>query len=267
MAQLGAFWSTLGADKWPHVDDTMQLPVLKERFGDEIEWNIPQLQLMISDGQSHRLLLRNASKTRMVQIQNSRLVLNWTGDSGGGYPRYEVLRAEFSALLDQLASFLEHIKLPAPKFDQWEVTYLNQVPRLGLWSKASDATFFEPLHSLPSQIQGCELEDVSTAIAFVIPEKRGRLHVSMRRGMRQPGQEVLKLCGPTPGHSETIQSSPEVFVFDFTARGPLPDGEETPKDRLLQGLDLGRETIVRSFRDMMSVEANQYWGSHDGCTV
>lgn len=247
VAQLGAFWTSLGQD-WPHADNTMPLPIMKERFGDDIEWEMPQLQLKISEVRepSLRFLIRNSSKTRLIQIQNGRLILNWTGESGGEYPRYETLRAEFLKHLEQLTDFLQKHHLQIPIFNQWEVTYQNHVPKMSIWRNASDLSFFKPLGSLPTDVDGCELEDVNTALAFVIPDMKGRLHVSVRRGKRS--------------------DSTEVVVLDFTARGPLLESEQPATERLLQGIDLGRETIVRSFRDLMSHEANCHWGLRDGCS-
>ncbi len=221
---------------------------MKERFGDDIEWEMPQLQLKISEVRepSLRFLIRNSSKTRLIQIQNGRLILNWTGESGGEYPRYETLRAEFLKHLEQLTDFLQKHHLQIPIFNQWEVTYQNHVPKMSIWRNASDLSFFKPLGSLPTDVDGCELEDVNTALAFVIPDMKGRLHVSVRRGKRS--------------------DSTEVVVLDFTARGPLLESEQPATERLLQGIDLGRETIVRSFRDLMSHEANCHWGLRDGCS-
>ena len=247
VAQLGAFWASLGQD-WPNADNAMPLPIMKERFGDDIEWEMPQLQLKISEVREPalRFQIRNSSKTRLIQIQNGRLILNWTGESGGEYPRYETLRSEFLTHLDQLTVFLRKHNLQVPIFNQWEVTYLNHVPKMSIWKKASDLSFFTPFKSLPPEVDGCELEDLNAALAFVIPDMKGRLHVNVRRGKRP--------------------DSTEVVILDFTARGPLLAGEQPATERLLQGIDLGRETIVRSFRDLMSHEANCHWGLHDGCS-
>ncbi len=247
VAQLGAFWASLGPE-WPDAYNTGPLPIVMERFGDDVQWEMPQLQLKISEVSepSLRCMIRNSSRTRLIQIQNGRLILNWTGDSGGEYPRYDILRAEFLTHLDQLTEFLRKHNLPSPIFDQWEVTYLNHVPKMSIWKKASDLSFFKPLKSLPPDVDGCELEEVSAALAFVIPEMKGRLHVNVRRGKRP--------------------DSTEVVILDFTARGPLLAGEQSATERLLQGIDLGRETIVGSFRDLMSHEANCHWGLRDGCS-
>ncbi len=54
-----------------------------------------------------------------------------------------------------------------------------------------------------------------------------------------------------------------MIVLTFTARGSLGD-TDGDLQAVLDGLDLGRETIVRSFRDFMTETANTYWGLKNG---
>ena len=54
----------------------------------------------------------------------------------------------------------------------------------------------------------------------------------------------------------------EIVVLTLTARGPLPESDaDLPS--IIAGLNLGRHTIVRSFRELMSDAANAYWGLKD----
>ena len=45
----------------------------------------------------------------------------------------------------------------------------------------------------------------------------------------------------------------------FTARGPVGEGENQ-KEAIVDGLDLGRATIVSAFEELMSDDANKHWG-------
>ena len=64
------------------------------------------------------------------------------------------------------------------------------------------------------------------------------------------------------GDGEGIDAS-EFIRLTLTARGPVGDDEEGIQP-ILDGLDLGRETIVRSFGSLMSDQANHLWGLKDG---
>jgi uncharacterized protein (TIGR04255 family) len=179
----------------------------------------------------------------MIQIQNGRLHFNWLGTEGGAYPRYEKVREGLVTALRALTQFLDQERLGSFQPNQWEITYVNHIPRGSVWSAPNDWSFFRPLGPVPT------IPDVATAESFggewhfVIPEQRGRLHVQWAH-VRQ---------------SEPEQKQQEGIRLTFTARGPAPkDGDSV--QAVLDGLDLGRKTIVQSFKGLMSDEANKYWG-------
>jgi hypothetical protein len=51
----------------------------------------------------------------------------------------------------------------------------------------------------------------------------------------------------------------EIIVLTLTARGPIQQSDDAFQ-AVLAGVDLGRETIVRSFKGFMNDAANKYWG-------
>jgi len=74
----------------------------------------------------------------MVQLQNGRFHYNWLGNSGEEYPRYRIVKPEFEALYAEFKQFLSDEGLGMPTENQWEITYLNQIPQGGgLWNKVS----------------------------------------------------------------------------------------------------------------------------------
>jgi len=237
---LGAFWRTLDTGEWPTVSDAPLLPPQFERFGNNSRW-AASLQFSLSPAPVSRLQIRHQDGERMIQVQNGRLHFNWLGRAGGVYPRYETVRQGFHAALEQFVKFLDREKLGDFRPNQWEVTYLNHIVKGTVWNTPSDWRFFRPLCGLPS-IEGLVYgESFSGEWHFVIPERRGRLHIQWEHAVRSEPQET------------------EVIVLTLTARGPL--GRESDlSDGILSSLDLGRETIVRAFRDFMSDEANRYWG-------
>lgn len=237
-AHLGTFWQSLGPDDWPTVVDVPPLPMQSERFTPEAQWG-KALRLQLSQNPSSRLQLTNSEKTRMVQLQNGRIHLNWLGQGGSNYPRYDSVREEFAASLAHLIKFADDQQIGTILPDQWEVTYVNHIPRGGIWMSPNDWSFFKPINSIPTIDGLIEAESFSGEWHFVIPEDRGRLHVNWQHAIQEDAED-----------SEYIRLA-------FTARGPVADDNDTA---VLAGIDLGHETIVCAFQRLMSDKANTEWG-------
>lgn len=233
-AHLGAFWQSLGAAAWPVVADAPPLPTQTERFTPEAQWG-KALRLQLTRDPSTRIQMTNSDKTRMVQLQNGRIHLNWLGQGGDKYPRYNSVRDEFETCLAHLMKFADEEQLGTILPDQWEVTYVNHIPKDSVWSSPSDWSFFQPLNSVPSIDGLIEAESLSGEWHFVIPEQRGRLHINWEHAKQDDAANT------------------EFIRLAFTARGPVTDED------VLSGIDLGHKTIVCAFEKLMSDEANAEW--------
>lgn len=241
-AHLGAFWKTLDNNEWPTVSDAPPLQPQFERFVESIRW-AKALQIQLTQDPTSRLQIKNTDGDRMIQVQNGRIHFNWLGDEGGEYPRYPRVRDGFASALQRFVEFLAHEKLGDFRPNQWEVTYINHISKGTVWNTPNDWCFFRPLGSVPTIGNLVQGEGFTGEWHFVIPEQRGRLHVQWQHALRsapeQEGQEVIRLT--------------------LTARGPIEQAEKEAEP-ILDGLDLGREVIVRSFERFMSDEANKHWG-------
>jgi len=240
-AHLGAFWKFLGPAEWPKVTDAPTIDPQFERFGEAAAWQPRGVHLKISQDPSARLMMHNAAGDRMIQLQNGRLHYNWLGQIGGPYPRYTTIRPEFCRVLGRLREFLAGEGVGEPVPNQWEVTYVNHIPRGGLWNMPSDWTgVFVSLPGVAGRIESLRLESFGGEGHFEIEPQRGRLHIHLEHGRfgKDQQQEVLRLV--------------------LTARGPIPgDGEG---DMLGAGLDLGRQVIVTTFKAITTDHAHEYWG-------
>lgn len=238
---LGAFWKSLNAADWPVAADAPPLQLQFERFSEAARW-AKGLQIQLSQIPAGRLQIKSRHGDRMIQVQNGRLHFNWLGESGGRYPRYEAVRAGFTEALESFIAFATQSEVGRIQANQWEITYVNHIPKGTIWNVPADWTFFLPLQGMPS-IQGViEGENFAGEWHFVIPGQRGRLHIEW--------QHAPKGAAKQPD---------EIIQITLTARGPI----ESPGDSLnpvLAGLDLGRATIVRAFRTMMNDDANRQWG-------
>jgi len=247
-AHLGAYWKSLDNDVWTRVADAPLLASQFERFTETAQWS-RGVQLQLTQDPACRLQISNASGDRMIQVQNGRLHFNWVGTGGGGYPRYASVRKGFVEVLDLFEKHIVDEKLGDFRPNQWEVTYVNHIAKGTVWNTPRDWNFFSPLASLPRFEGVVDGESFQGEWHFVIPERRGRLHVQWQHGVKA-----------SPGLQEMI-------VLTLTARGPLGDevvgGAANDRQKVLEGLDSGRETIVRFFRHAMSRSANEYWGLND----
>jgi uncharacterized protein (TIGR04255 family) len=239
-AHLGVFWKQLGPD-WPFVADLPTLEAQFERFAESEAWGETGFKLKVSQEVSFRLQIRNATQDRMIQVQNGRLHYNWLGQSGVKYPHYQQVRQAFDGVLDEFSRFLAEELRAQLQPNQWEVTYVNHLPKGTVWNELKDcAELFRAQPFLQSGPGGTRLDSLVGAWHYEIPPQKGRLHVQLKHG---------RLTSP---------EGPEVLILTLTARGPIGDSEEQSLD-LDKGLDLGHEIIVRAFHDLTSEAAHEYW--------
>jgi uncharacterized protein (TIGR04255 family) len=240
---IGAFWLELNQREWPTIGDAPQLPNQFENFADSSGW-ARAVHFQLTQDPACRTQIRNADLNRMIQVQNSRLHFNWMKGEGGRYPHYDNVRKEFTTILGQFRRFVDAKELGEFKPNQWEVTYVNQIPRGTVWTTPADWGFFRPLGGVPTVDGLIEGESFTGEWHFVIPGQRGRLHIDWQHGKAPRGK----------GEEATGEDS---VRLNLTARGPIV-GNETG-DSVMAGLDLGHETVVRVFACLMSDAANRYW--------
>lgn len=240
-AHLGVFWKSLDRQRWPIIEDATPLPNQFERFEDAARWGAG-FQVQLSDDPAARCRIKNRNGDRMVQLQNTRLHLNWIGDSGGEYPRHETMLAEFATAFRSFSEFVNDENVGRVKPNQWEITYVNHIPQGTVWKAPEDWSFFKLMGS-PTTVSLARSESFNGEWHLLIPEDLGRLHIQWQHAKKPSGE---------PNADDFIR-------LVFTARGPLKPNDD-PFDSVLAGLNLGRDVIVTSFHDLVSKEANDYWG-------
>lgn len=241
-AHLGAFWETLG-DGWSHVQDAPVLNRVIEEFGGEQSWNTANLTF--TQNPASRLQIQNTSEDRMIQIQNSRFHYNWLGQKGGQYPRYDDVRPKFDEAWVRFKQFLRSRSLDQPQLNQWEVTYVNHIPKGTVWNDSSDWGALFPGIAQPKRLPSeMNMEGFQAQWHFEISPMRGRVHIKIYSG---------------------VQISPErseILRMDLTARGSISDDPNRGMS-LSDGLHLGRRKIVQTFVALTSNDAQRYWGLHN----
>lgn len=238
-AHFGAFWQQRKAS-WPQVDDAPPLEEQFETFGKQLGWN-RALQLKLTQSPSVRAQIRNVAGDRMIQLQNCRLHYNWIGRPGQEYPRYRTVRPEFDQVLREFREFVSEQALGELIVNQWEVTYVNHMLRGKLWDRPEEwATLFASLPVLASTPESTRLEGFGGHWHFEIEPQRGRLHVELQHAF-------------VGGDDKQ-----EALVMKLTARGPVQNDQDATV-AVDEGLNLGHDIIVTSFRDLTSQEAHDYW--------
>lgn len=243
-AHLGAFWQSIMPD-WPVVNDAPALDEQSEAFGKKASWS-RGVQLKLTQDAGARIQAKSKDEDRMVQLQNCRLDYNWLGTSGQEYPQYDSVRPEFDTMLRRFEAFIAGLDIGPLKPSQWEVTYVNHMLRNTVWHDLADwASVFKGLHGMAVVPKGIGLESLGGHWRYEIEPQRGRLHVHLQHG-----------------HINSPEG-PEAFIMKLTARGPLSISEDPEPagvgTAIGEGLDLGHDVIVRSFRDLTSEKAHEYW--------
>ncbi len=235
VGQLASFWKTLG-DSWPDLSLASPLEQQFELFGSPKPWGSAGSKLRFSLRPEWRVQIRNRARTRMVQMQNGRFHYNWMRGASEEYPRFAGILPEFQEVWTRFRGFLAQAGLPELEPNQWEVTYVNHIPRGGLWESGRDWPRVLPgLFSRP-ELTGLTCEGAVGQWHFEIDEQMGRLHVEVEHGIEEaaPHQELI--------------------VLKLTARGPLNSVVV-----LTRGLELGRRAAGEALYKLSSAEARKGW--------
>jgi uncharacterized protein (TIGR04255 family) len=242
-AHLGAFWHTV-RHEWPQCSVAAPIESAFERFGQERVWDlVGRIQLRLAEIAPMRLQLQNKDQDRMLQVQNDRVVLNWTR-KGNDYPRDRAIRPEFFRWLGAFRHYVQEYDLGALRLNQWEVTYVNHIPAGTVWKTTEDWAGLFPGSGIPPvALHVSALEGIGVECKYALLGNRGRLHVELRN---------VRIGGP---------AGTDALLLKLTARGPV--GDDQSEAGLLQGIELGHECIVQSFDRLVSKGARIYWGRID----
>jgi uncharacterized protein (TIGR04255 family) len=242
---FGWYWKARLDGSWTKTVDAPPLPDQFERFGEKRTWNwnllpVPQIKIMIEN--PVRLQIISASDERVIQLQNSRCIYNWR-KKDEHYPRFDALYPEFLERLHGFRKFLREADLEDIVPNQWEITYVNNIPKGELWSTPADwHNVFPGLYLPPRRLGLVRLEGITGEWHFEITPQRGRVHVS--------GQHVKR-----------IETGEEFLQVQLVSRGPI---EQEASDRgIAAGIELGHRALVQTFVSLSSDAAHECWGIKD----
>src|SRR5580704_13513515 len=221
--------------KWSQLAEAPRVEDQFERFGTEDTWAPPVAFRMLQSAPSQRVQFIRADGDRMIQIQDTRFILNWRKKTSP-YPKYDALLLEFRTMFHAFESFASEAGFGALKLNQWEIVYIDQIKKGEMWSSVRDWTRIFPGLAMPSvRIKPASDETMSADWRFSLEGQQGRLYISLRQIRLQPSNE-------------------EVLNLTLLARGPI-DASRTWE----RGFELGHEAVSEAFIAITSAEAQEQW--------
>ncbi len=237
-ALAGWYWKTFLEPSWSVANEVPRLDDAFEVFDDAGRWSAKP-QLIVSQApRPERLHIANPETGRLIQVQDTRFLLNWRiGANDQTYPTYRVLVNEFCAHLDNFRRFVKESGNAPLELNQWEVTYLNHIPKGDLWQSVSDWPQLLPFLKTPGEgARDQFLESFRGEWALTLPNKEGRLHIALQ-------------------HARTSTAPMQEIIFlQLMARGPMIT------QVIHEDLEKGHCAVVKSFAEITSKEAHKNWG-------
>jgi len=236
-AHFGLYWGEI-RDRFPKTEERGELPPVVERPpglpppGVGIQFEALQAP------PTPRFWFTNESGTELIQLQRDRFITNWrkTGE-GDEYPRYERVQAGFERDFSAFRDFVSRHQLGAIRINQCEVTYINHIASDQGRNSHVDVSEVFSVWRQPEAVYPGPAQDLMFHAGFPILDHSGvfvgRLHATV--------QSVMRLPDGAP-----------MYVLDLTARGQVGEGTAF--------FDLGREWIVRSFKELTTPEMHEIWG-------
>ncbi len=233
-AHVGLFWSKI-RDDYPVTQDQEPLPPQVEDLRGE---PMPPL-FKIEFGTNpplRRAWFLNSDGSRLVQLQQDRLIHNWRYQADP-YPRFEPLAEAFQGFQESFFGLLGNLGLPVPKVELVELTYINWIP--AAWM--NEVIRFVAMPSLPDVLSAPDTGALSAR--FLVSDEGapvGRLHL-------EAGSAVSREAG-----------TPEAgYLLNLTFRAPHHGGDDPEETTRL--MLRGREAIVQAFTAFTPEDLHKTW--------
>lgn len=232
----GMFWEKVRND-YPKYSAMPPLGAAFEEFPDPIEHQF-SVGMEMNVEPPCRYWLMDDSTTRLIQIQPDRFITNWRQVKGDEeYIRYVAFKPTFEKEWKRFSEFLRLENFSSPAINQCEVLYVNHVelnnviPDVGAIDQLVKYWTPQKYEFLPRP------EMISVTMNYVMPEERGRLHVTLEPKIRRRDRKV-------------------VLQLSLLARGKPASSDLRD---VLDWFDLGREWIVRGFAELTTKSMHTRW--------
>ena len=230
VAHYGELWRRFKPD-YNRCEETDPLVPMIERFGKLPPTDVqPPVEPLLP-----RIWFIHKDDSGVVQVQRDRFLHNWR-KADGDYPHYEKVIKLFNQHFATFLTFLKDNELGAVEPLQFEMTYINHIPQSEGWKTLNDfSTVFPdfPWHLDDPWEKGRKRflpspNGRNFRLNFTFPDESGRLHVTIRNGVRR------------------VDNRP-VLLLELTVRGI---GVENSIEGMNGWFDVAHEWIVRGFSDI-----------------
>jgi len=223
---LGLLWEKYKSE-YPKCSEVAPLDPLIERFDEPLQMilelaNVPPLP---------RIWFIQSKGNGIIQVQRDRFLHNWRkNNSEDEYPRYHVVKQMFKDRFLKFQTFLDENNLGIIEPLQYEMTYINHIPKGEGWENLREIGRIFPDFAFRIE-EDRFLPEPSTfnwRTIFTLPEKGTRMHVVIR-------------------HVKIRDSGLPMLLLELTVRG---FGTNNSPEDMWNWFDLAREWIVRGFADL-----------------
>ncbi|MBW8000440.1 MAG: TIGR04255 family protein [Planctomycetes bacterium] len=234
----GLFWQKIKGD-YPKNSVHPQIAPSAETFEGPVMAELGVKTVISSTPPSPRYWFLDDSENQLIQLQSNRFLHNWRKMTGEeDYPHYSNILPEFKKQWLVFLDFIKTEELGDINLNLWEVTYVNNLYQGEAWNDLGDLYKVFPFlsnNALPEHLKSPE--KIRLTLAYAYPDKLARLYVELATAYRRSdGTPLIQL--------------------KLTARGQLASNDN---ENLYKCLDFGRETIVKNFTDLTSLEAHKLW--------
>lgn len=214
----------------------------------------PRPLIVIGPPRMPRHVWQSGDESRLLQLQQDRLVVNWRRPApADSYPRFPSLREELVGRLDELTAFVKPWGALRPTAA--EVIYVNDLGS-GAAAAPSLAEALTPVVAadLPGELveeryaAAYRLQDVPDADAAAAPSGRGLTQLEVMPSAAQlvvTADPAVQLTGA------------RTTLLTLTVRAGVPAGT---MPAVMALVDWGHERIVRCFTALTTPSMHERWG-------
>jgi uncharacterized protein (TIGR04255 family) len=229
MPYLGVLWQKFRLD-YPKCREVAPLVPAIERFDEQ---PAEDLNPFGDTFPSPRIWFETADGNGLIQVQRDRFLHNWKKERvDDEYPHFKHVITRFQECLMTFEQFLQENKLEEILPTQYELTYTNHIDVGFGWRDLSEiGSVFPDFNWRASEQRFLPVaEAINWQTIFTLPERAGRLRVSMRSAKRRSDGR------PT-------------ILLELTARGIT---SESSRAAMWSWFDLAHKWIVCGFTDLTS---------------
>jgi uncharacterized protein (TIGR04255 family) len=229
---IGLLWDKFRRE-YPNIQHAPPIAAAKGEIPQDVTTGLPL----------PRVWFTNKEDNQLIQFQFDRFYFNWRRREDS-YPRYPHVIKNFENVLNTIVNFFEELGLGELKPIEYELSYINQIPKGQGWNTIDDLPrIFSDFvwgqtteRFLPNPVSLLWQAD------FPFPGKKGRLAVNLRQAFR-------------------ISDKVPLFLFELKAQG---FDESTSNSAMREWFDLAHEWIVRGFTDLTTPEVQKlFWERED----